>query len=148
MTARPPTPYVLCDTSVASQLIVGAPTGHWPEDTLARLARSVKTVSVVTVAEIRAGQIKAGWGERRRADAAHALAGYLWAPLDPAIVDEWARLSALAKRGGIGIGDNDVWIAATALRHGWPLATSDADHVHLAGLEGSGLELIWVPRLA
>jgi predicted nucleic acid-binding protein len=37
-------------------------------------------------------------------------------------------------RSGTPIPENDVWIAAVALEHGWPLATRDAHFARVPGL--------------
>jgi predicted nucleic acid-binding protein len=47
-------------------------------------------------------------------------------------VDEWARLRVVAKSNGIAIGDNDLWIAATASVREQVLVTCDRDHQRIA----------------
>jgi predicted nucleic acid-binding protein len=47
-------------------------------------------------------------------------------------VNEWARLSVAARRRGIGLSDNDLWIAATASVRESVLVTCDRDHVRIA----------------
>jgi predicted nucleic acid-binding protein len=122
---------VLCDTSYLSQLAKAerdpAVIGHWPEELVARLAIAIPTISVITVAEIRAGWEIRRWSERRRVEAAQRLAAYAWIPLDYEVLDEWARLQADARAEGItGASHNDVWIAATAVVRGYPLVACDA----------------------
>jgi tRNA(fMet)-specific endonuclease VapC len=46
-------------------------------------------------------------------------------PQDLATADHYASLKAALRRKGRPIPDNDIWIAACALRHGLTLATSD-----------------------
>jgi predicted nucleic acid-binding protein len=43
-----------------------------------------------------------------------------------------ARLSAAARARGIALGDNDLWIAATASVRDSTLITCDKDHVRIA----------------
>jgi predicted nucleic acid-binding protein len=47
-------------------------------------------------------------------------------------LNEWARLSAAARARGVAIGDNDLWIAATASVRESVLITCDRDHVRIA----------------
>ncbi|HEY0280043.1 MAG TPA: PIN domain-containing protein [Solirubrobacterales bacterium] len=46
--------------------------------------------------------------------------------------DEWARLRAAARANGVAIGDDDLWIAATASTHRCALVTCDRDHRRIA----------------
>jgi|tagenome__1003787_1003787.scaffolds.fasta_scaffold19497016_1 hypothetical protein len=52
----------------------------------------------------------------------------------------WAALDAKKKTNGWGTGDNDLWIASTALARGWPLVTCDLDFCPV-----EGLDLIYLP---
>ena len=137
---------ILCDTSLVGVIdrSAGDPTriAHWPPRDRDRLDRAVLAISVVTEAEVRAGWTYASWGERRVADAELRLRAYVSVPVDRATLDEWSRLSAANKSGGWNISDNDLWIAATAIAHGLPLATSDGDHHRIAE---QSLELLFYP---
>lgn len=135
---------ILCDTSVASLLAAGQPTAHWSAAVRSRLEHSLKAISVVTIAEVRHGCLYARWGERRRNEIEARLAAYLAVPFDPTIVDRWADLRTRARRGGVAIGDNDLWIAATAIQRGWCLVSADRDHERLAALDGVELDLLVV----
>ena len=46
----------------------------------------------------------------------------------------YARLRGALARSGTPIPENDVWIAAVALEHNWPLATRDAHFTRVPGL--------------
>lgn len=48
--------------------------------------------------------------------------------ISEAVAWEASRLARLLKSTGRHIGDNDVWIAATALAHGLPLVSHNARH--------------------
>ncbi len=89
-------------------------------------------ISVVTVAESRAGFLIDRWGPRRMHAGDHDLESFLQIPVDDDALDEWARLRATAKVTGIAIGDNDLWIAATASTRRHVLATCDRDHLRIA----------------
>jgi predicted nucleic acid-binding protein len=99
---------------------------HWDQLVLDRIAGSIRAISVVTVAEERAGWISAGWGEASVLSRRATLRGDLWIPIDAQILERWSELRAHCLQHGInGPGDNDLWIAATAIEHGLPLVTCD-----------------------
>lgn len=132
---------LLCDTSFVS-LIQRAgrssaaqhQTAEWPSDVRSRLEAAVLLVSVVTVAELRAGQRYAGWSEKRRASADATMAAYGTVPLDASILEGWSVLWAELRRNGQVLSHNDIWIAATALSRDLPLVSLDADFEQVPGL--------------
>ena len=87
-------------------------------------------VSIITVAELRAGVLVAGdvqTRDRRLATLTEALA------LDPVPVDDsvartWARLRVDLRDNGLSMRVNDSWIAATAMALGVPLVTQDVNY--------------------
>jgi predicted nucleic acid-binding protein len=105
---------------------------HWDRAILARVESASLAISIVTIAESRAGYAKAGWGSRRVAEDEIALAAYRPTLIDDPHLDEWARLSVAARARGIAIGDNDLWIAATASVRASVLITCDRDHLRIA----------------
>lgn len=104
---------------------------HWDAATIERVDAAILAISVVTLAEARFGYREAGWGKRKIDEWELRLASFLQLPLDFPGLDEWARLKYLAKRGGIAISDNDLWIAATASTRNHPLVTCDKDQLRL-----------------
>jgi predicted nucleic acid-binding protein len=142
--ADTPSPeHLVCDTTVVS-LIAAAVAhperiAHWPAEIRDRLDRAVLAISVFTQAEVRSGYLRANWGERRIAEAERALAAYLLLPLDYEVLDHYVRLRA---RYLGQIGDNDLWIAATAIARGWPLVACDLDFCKLR----DELDLIYLAR--
>ena len=104
---------------------------HWPAETLARIDAAILAISVITLAEARFGYLNAAWGPARIEREEHRLASFLQIPLDPTILDEWARLRLLSRQNGWNIADNDLWIAATASARGHALVTCDADQARL-----------------
>ncbi|MFO8150323.1 MAG: PIN domain-containing protein [Trueperaceae bacterium] len=86
-------------------------------------------VSIVTVAELRAGVLVAGddaQRARRSVTLAHAMR------LEPALVDAavagaWAVLRVALRDARLRMRANDAWIAATAIALGLPLVTQDRD---------------------
>lgn len=99
-----------------------------------QLMGAARAISVVTIAELRAGALGRRWGARRQELLEDHLRSYLVLPIDAAIAEWWARLKVSCAERGHGESDNDLWIAATAARHGIPLATLDRDFERVPGL--------------
>ena len=92
----------------------------------------------VVVGEVRFGVDRLPPGARR-ADLAQRTAAVLvrftCLPIDPAVADHYAQIKvAMKQRVGRGIGENDLWIAATALSVGAVLVSRDADVQGITGL--------------
>ncbi len=86
------------------------------------------------------GELLAGFaGGRREAGNREELASFLDSPrvrlvaVDAATADWYARVYTLLRRKGRPVPTNDLWIAASALQHGYLLATCDE---HFAAIEG------------
>lgn len=138
---------LLCDTSFAS-LIAQRQTHperfeHWDPNLVGRIDGATLAISVITLAEARYGYLKANWGAARIEREERRLQGFAHAPLDPAVLDEWARLKLASTTGAWNVADNDLWIAATATSRGWPLVTCDADQRRIDDAE---LEVLYLPR--
>jgi predicted nucleic acid-binding protein len=93
-------------------------------------------VSVVTVAELRAGVLAATeLGVRaRRLATLEAVAGLEALPIDTAVAAVWAEMAVRLRDAGRRVGVNDVWIAAVAAANEMPVVTQDADFDALADL--------------
>jgi predicted nucleic acid-binding protein len=98
------------------------------------LVTAVKVISVVTVGELRAGAIKAGWGEPKRNELEATIRAYPRVDVDNEIAGIWAELQAECLRLGRNAGLNDLWIAATAVRLGCPVAALDDDFARIPGI--------------
>lgn len=135
MEAAKPPERLLCDTSFVAHVgvlrVKPERYEHWDQGILSRIEAAVLAISVITLAEARFGYLKANWGQSRIIEEERRLASFLQIPLDYPDLDEWARLRDLAKRSGIAISDNDLWIAATASTRDHPLVTCDQDQVRL-----------------
>lgn len=131
-----PSETLICDTSFVSHLTAGelrsSRYAHWDPDVLVRVEGALLAVSVVTIAEMRAGYVNAGWGSERVADAERQVARFVPLLIDDPNLNEWARISVAARRRGIALSDNDLWIAATASVREQVLVTCDRDHVRIA----------------
>jgi predicted nucleic acid-binding protein len=94
------------------------------------------------VGELKVLPIRAKWGadKRRRLESDIGLATVL--PATAAVVDQWSELSARfldrLKSGGV----NDMWIAASCLVHGLPLATGNLTDFQTIKVEFPSLTLI------
>ena len=86
-------------------------------------------VSVVTLAELRAGVLAArdlATRARRLATLEYVL-GLDLVPIDAAVADAWAVLRVALRDLGRSMKVNDAWIAATAIALGVPVVTQDDD---------------------
>lgn len=121
---------LLCDTSYLGVIRASERrpylTAGWPVDVVERIRSAVLAISVITIAEERAGEVKNGWGEKSVREAAERRRSFLWIPLDVGIVERWAELDAQCKlHGARGCDDNDLWIVATGVERELVLVTCD-----------------------
>lgn len=93
-------------------------------------------ISVITLGELRAGVLSARSSDARarRLDTLQRAMGLDVIPVDDAVASAWAELRAKLRDGGRRMPVNDSWIAATALAHGLPVVTQDADYDGVPGL--------------
>ena len=112
-----------------------------PEDPRAKLylphlEGRLVAVSFVTVGELLFGAAKSKWGERRIDDLKRRLRAVVIVPYDYELCNTYADLKARLEAAGRRLGDNDLWIAASAVRHGIPLVSNNRRHFEdLPGLE-------------
>jgi predicted nucleic acid-binding protein len=93
-------------------------------------------VSVVTIGELRLGVLSAS-DPRTRARRAATLALARAAdplPINEAVFESWARVVSSSREAGMGSGVKvtDALIAATAIEHGLPVVSQDADFARIA----------------
>jgi len=93
-------------------------------------------ISVITIGELRAGVLAATdlRSRERRLGTLTAALALDPLPVDDHVAEAWARLRVLLRDAGQRMPVNDSWIAATAMAHGVPVITQDADHVDLDDL--------------
>ena len=122
---------VLLDTSVFVGWESGRAMLPLPGDT------SFK-ISVVTFAELKTGVLTAADSTTRirRMGSVDIAAEMQCLPIDEFVADEWAALRVAVAEAGRRANVNDLWIAATAVRHGIPVATQDADFEVMDGVRG------------
>lgn len=93
-------------------------------------------ISVVTLGELRLGVLQAADSE----SAARRLSTYQLAqrfdalPVNEQVSDAWALLVSRLRAAGRKAPINDSWIAATAMAHGVPVVTRDADYDAMPGV--------------
>lgn len=95
------------------------------------------SVSVITIGELRVGVLHASdivVRDRRLSTLASALA-LRPLPVDGDVAAAWARLQVTLRERGLAMPINDSWIAATAIAHGVPVVTQDADFLELDDLD-------------
>ncbi len=115
---------VVVDTDVVSFLFKGDTRGQ----TYRRHLRGkTLAVSFMTVAELYQWAYARNWGERKLRRLESGLRAYVILPYDGELCRQWARVRVECQRQGRPMSAQDAWIAATALRHGCPLATHNRD---------------------
>ena len=99
-----------------------------------------KTVSIsfITVGEIYFGAEKRKWGNKTLSSFLERLKAVVVVPSDHEVCREYGRLKARLREEGLVVADNDLWIAACALRHSVPLLSNNRKHFEKI----SGLQLI------
>jgi len=135
---------IVCDTSFVSVMQRATPNqaliASWPQEHTERLNNAILGISVISLAELRSGHTVDNWGPRRIESAEATIAAYLQFPLDLDVVDKCARLRAASKTGAWNVGDNDLWIAATAQSRGCAVVSCDAGFCRM-----EGIDLIYLP---
>jgi predicted nucleic acid-binding protein len=96
-----------------------------------------RAISVITVSELLHGVHRARGARRarRRAFVEHLLGQLDAVPITEPVARVHAEVWALLARRGTVIGSHDLWIAATAIAHGFGVATqNDRDFGRVPGL--------------
>jgi predicted nucleic acid-binding protein len=117
----------LLDTSVFIAREAGRSVSKLPE----RVA-----LSVITIGELQLGVLNAGDSatRSRRADTLALARAADPIPVSEAVMVSWARLVANCRAAGVhrAVKLTDALIAATAIEHGLPVVTQDADFDQIA----------------
>ncbi len=122
-----PAAFVVVDTSVLSYL---TRSGTYAPVYQALIGRSRVVVPFVAETELRGSS----WGKNRMQRLDALLAQCVISPMTAATGTQFT--SAAAKRATLGfksaVGDNDLWIVATAAEHSVPLVTHDVRQGQIA----------------
>ena len=86
-----------------------------------------RAISVVTASELLHGVHRADGSRavRRRAWVEHVLASMVPVPITAAVARVHAEIWAAVQSAGTPVGAHDLWIAATAVSHGWGVVTAN-----------------------
>lgn len=100
------------------------------EPYVGRLVGHQLNLAVQTVAELRFGALKAGWGDARRSRLETAIASATVIPVSDSLLATVAQLRLECEQVGHPLAaaahHADLWIAATAVHIEAPLVTADA----------------------
>jgi len=117
---------ILLDTDVFSYpMEPGDPRGR---PYLRHVEGRTTALSFITVGEVLFGAFWRGWGERRTAELKRRLEAAFILPLDHETSLAYGRLKSGLRRQGRALADNDLWIAALAVRHSVPLVSNNLAH--------------------
>lgn len=131
-----PPSLVLLDTNILVHLIRESHVGVAVNEALGLSDRPEKPlISVITVGEIKALAVKLGWGRHKRAALEALVRQLVVVQLHQGdILDRYAEIDHYCERElrpARPMGQNDLWIAATASATGASLITTDSDFDHL-----------------
>ena len=85
-------------------------------------------VSFVTVGEILFGAYKSKWGPSKLEQIKARLRSVTIVPYDWVVCQTYGDLKARLQQAGKIVNDNDLWIAACAVRHSIPLVSNNRSH--------------------
>jgi len=92
------------------------------------IKRKTLALSFVTVGELLLWPKIRGWGAARITELERRISLTAVIPYDMAICQTYAELKANLTKVGKPVPDNDLWIAATAVRHSIPLISHNRKH--------------------
>ena len=130
----------LLDTNIVVALVRGRDLASYLDRTYSLTSgRYPSYVSVVVLGEARSLSFQFGWSAPRKAALAGTLA--LFTAVDIAyedVIQAYADIDHASAAGGVKMGKNDLWIAATARVFDLTLLTTDHDFDYLHG--------VWIDR--
>ena len=92
-------------------------------------------VSFVTVGEILFGAFRNKWGNAKLEQMKARIRSVTIVPYDWAVCQAYGELKASLQEAGKPVADNDLWIAACAVRHSIPLISNNrAQFENIPGL--------------
>jgi hypothetical protein len=94
-------------------------------------------ISAITLGELRFGVLQAKDPETasRRLSTYQLAQRFEALVIDEAVSEAWALLVSRLRAAGGKAPINDSWIAATAIAHGVPIVTQDADYDAMPGVQ-------------
>lgn len=91
-------------------------------------------VPVIAVGELYFGAARSGRPEANCAVLDQFIEARVVLPCDLAVAREYGRLKGVLKTQGTPLPENDIWIAAMAIRYGLTVASRDRHFREIAGL--------------
>jgi tRNA(fMet)-specific endonuclease VapC len=85
-------------------------------------------ISFITVGEIYFGVEKRKWTSKTLSTFLERLKAVVVVPYDIEVCIAYGKLKAGLREAGIVVADNDLWIAACAIRHSIPLISNNRKH--------------------
>jgi predicted nucleic acid-binding protein len=110
------------------------------------VAGSCAGITMLSIAELRAGVIKKNWGPRRIASLHEFLTNFLLIEASAEIANVSGAIQACCAQVGRTLSWPDVWAAATALWLDVPLVTHDWDLEGIPGLQVLTVHQNWQVR--
>lgn len=125
---------VVLDTNVVLQLVRGNEFGRRLDAVYGLQARHFRPMlSIVTMGELLAFAKRRAWGADRSDKLNQVIHQLVVLDINRAIIERYAAIHTFLIASGRTVGDNDVWIAATAAATSALLITTDKDFEVLAG---------------
>lgn len=126
---------VVLDTNVVLQLVRGNEFGRALDAAFRLQARPIRPIlSIVSVGELLAFAKRRAWGADRIDKLNQNIKQFVVFDINRAIIEHYAAIHTFLVGSGRTVGDNDVWIAATAAATSARLITTDKDFEPLAGM--------------
>jgi predicted nucleic acid-binding protein len=123
---------VVVDTDVVSYLFKADSRARWYRP---RLARQLRLVSFMSLAELDHWALAHHWGQPRQESFERFLQGFEIVYADRVLCRLWAEVTDRTRRKGSPMDVADAWIAATALALRVPLVTHNTeDYANVDGL--------------
>lgn len=117
---------VLLDTDAFSYMIKpGDPRGEIYRQ---KVQGKLLCVSFITVGELLFGAYKKKWGQVKIERLRARLRSVTIVPFDLVLCQTYATLKSKLHAAGKVVSDNDLWIAACAVRHSIPLVSNNRAH--------------------
>ena len=85
-------------------------------------------VCFITIGELLFGAYKRKWGHTKLEHLKSRLRSVVTVPYDMAVCQSYAEIKTRLEISGKPIPDNDLWIAACAIRHSIPLVSNNRAH--------------------
>ncbi|MEP7364284.1 MAG: type II toxin-antitoxin system VapC family toxin [Acidobacteriota bacterium] len=126
----PATGRFLLDTNIIIDLLAGAQAVH------SHLEEAVEVfLPAIALGELFFGAAKSGRPAENLAKIERFASGRAIVPCDLDVAREYGRVKQRLKEQGRPIPENDIWIAATAIRHEMTLVTRDGHFNAVDGLQ-------------